>query len=374
MRNILLSICLLFCSYSRAVSFARACDSHSEELVIGAVGDVLLHDTLQMKAYRSEQNFKSLWSQLTPEIQSVDIAYANLEGPSARGINIYRREVADPGRRYGFGNVYTGYPMFNYHPSLVEDLKSTGFDVVSTANNHSLDRGSIGVNRTIEAIQKSGIHFAGTQSALQKEWFTTINKKGFNVAFIACTFSTNGIADPERKVLRCFDSPIVANIISALKKTDKYDAIIVTPHWGVEYRTQPNAQQVRYAHAWLDAGATVILGSHPHILQPIEKYKTKDGREGLIIYSLANFVSAQRGSSLYSAYFYFGLSRKGKSSWINGVRYIPIEMVNVVTNPTLQVVQGQNTFAGKFIRSILGSSGWSQPKIGNQHTNFECFK
>ncbi len=113
-----------------------------------------------------------------------------------------------------------------------------------------------------------------------------------------------------------------------LSKNTQVDAVIVTPHWGEEYETTPRAQEKVLAHSILDAGATAILGSHPHVLQPMEKYKTQDGREAFIIYSLGNFVSGQKQlPRRTAALVYLGLTRGSDGKvFVNGARFVPTEM------------------------------------------------
>lgn len=352
--------------------FKMACNQAEKSVVVGAVGDLLLHDSLQIKAYKSASNFRSIWSNIIPELREADITYANLEGPTAQGVTSALELVADPGRSFGQFRVYTGYPRFNYHASLLDDLKLSGIDVVSTANNHALDRGAIGLERTIENLKLRGLPFTGTRTFSNSGYLTVVEKNGLRIAFLACTFGTNGQPDFKRQVLNCFNSQAVQSIVIAARNSGQVDFIIVTPHWGVEYQTRPTQQQVKFARLWLENGADVILGSHPHMLQPIEKYKTRDGQEKLIIYSLANFVSAQKDNSLFSAYVYFGLSKRGSKTWINGYRYMPTQMTNVTTNPTLQMVTDSSVKAGRFIRSVLGSDRWASSLTPDLRTNYEC--
>ena len=123
-----------------------------ELVTIAAVGDVLLHDSVQRFAGNRRDGFMSLFGPVTDLIQGADIAFANLEGPAAAGITKSGRATAPPQRLWDRW-VYTGYPMFNYHPSIVRDLKTAGFDVLQTANNHSMDRFAVGVDKTIDVIE-----------------------------------------------------------------------------------------------------------------------------------------------------------------------------------------------------------------------------
>ena len=310
------------------VKFDRACDP-GEKLVIAAVGDVLLHGPLQRQAVASRDRFRSLWRDVEDLLEAADITYANLEGPTAQGVTSSGASTRDPGFRFD-EVVYTSYPQFNYHPYLLEDLVASGVDVVSTANNHSLDRRSLGVDRTIDALESAGLTFTGTRRrGEERPWYAITSTKGFNVAWIACTYATNGIPDSKHQVLHCYDDAAeLERMVSELAQRQGIDAVIVTPHWGEEYQANPGWDQVRLGRRLLDAGATAILGSHPHVTQPFEKYVTRDGRETFIIYSLGNFVSGQTSLPRKSTLLlYLGLT-KGRDgrTFINGVRYVPLYM------------------------------------------------
>ncbi len=273
--------------------FAHACDP-GPTLTIAAVGDLLLQGPLQRQAYDADDGFISLWSDVADLIASADVSYANLEGPTARGVNRAGEDVPDPGKVFD-GTVYSAYPRFNVHPSLIEDLIESGIDVVSTSNNHSLDRRVLGVDRTIEALSASDLSFTGTRhSDGVGTWHTYTENAGFRLAWIGCTYGTNGVLDDERQVRHCYDDEdeILAHI-AELKSEPGVDAVIVTPHWGIEYTHDPAAPEIRVAHEFIDAGAVAVLGAHPHVVQPWERYRTQDGREGFIVYSLGNFVSDQ---------------------------------------------------------------------------------
>ncbi len=308
--------------------FDDACRAGTK-VTIAAVGDVLLHGPLQKQAYASPEGFSSLWKNVQPLFARTDLSYANLEGPCADGHTV-SGTARDPGLVFD-GKVYSSYPQFNYHPSLIGALKGAGFDVLSTANNHALDRRGRGADRTIENLVSAGMPFTGTRSTANMEapWHTMTEANGIKIAWIACTFSTNGIPDPKNQVLSCYeDRSTVLSAISALRNQPGVDAVIVTPHWGVEYAHTPSAPEKKLAHDMLDAGATAVLGGHPHVVQPWEKYKTTDGREGFVIYSLGNFVSGQNGLAKRSALvLYLGLTKgaDGKVT-INGVRHAPIQM------------------------------------------------
>ena len=187
------------------------------------------------------------------------------------------------------GAVY-GAPLkslsFNFHPSVVGDLKSVGFDVISTANNHSMDRGQLGVDRTIEAFREYKLPFTGTRKRGEspKRWSTITKARGMSIAWLACSFSTNGLPDRKKQVLHCYrQTDEILSEIKALSADPKIDAVFLTPHWGEENWHRPGARQKKLGRQAIEAGALAVFGAHPHVLQPWEKVKTKDGQEGLIV-------------------------------------------------------------------------------------------
>ncbi len=374
----LISLAALFiCHYAYAenktITFPNAC-IQGKKIVIAAMGDLLLHRPLQQKA--SSKGFESLWGEAIPYIQNADIAYANLEGPIAIGINHLGEKVNDS-YQWDF-NVYSDFPLFNYHPQLAKDLKKTGFSIVSTANNHAFDRHSIGVDKTLDLLDSVGIAYVGSRKSYSEASFVKIvDTQGVKIAWIACTEHTNGQADTNHQMLYCYkpsDKQWILKTIQELKP--KVDAIIVSPHWGVEYQEQANQTQQAFAKEVLNAGATAVIGSHPHVLQPVEKFTTTDGRATLISYSLGNFISFQGSVRTRSTIILLlGLTKSADKTIINGVRFVPMVMVNRNGTPNIHLAQlspEDNHLAafGYISRAIpLGNALYSLPIV----TNPECF-
>ena len=304
-----------------------------ERITIAAVGDVLLHAPLQIQALNGELGYAHLWHDAIDLLAGADIAYANLEGAMATGLIWGGGERSDPGYRYD-GAVYegvfvSGKSSFNYHPSLAADLRASGIDIVSTANNHALDRGPVGVDLTIDALEAAELPFTGTRrrDETERPWQTIIERGGLRTAWLSCSYGTNGNPDPDDQVLLCFeDVDRIEALVDALADDDDVDAVIVTPHFGREYQPEPNNEQTAWAHRMLDAGALAVLGSHPHVLQPWERHMTPDGRETFVIYSLGNFVSGQEALSRTSSIILFlELVRDdGGATRVSAVRYVPI--------------------------------------------------
>jgi len=351
------------------LKFNDACRAGTK-ITIAAVGDVLLHGPLQRQAYAAADGHHSLWKNVEPLLQRADLTYANLEGPCAEGLST-GGESRDPGKVFD-GRVYSSYPQFNYHPSLIGSLKNSGIDVVSTANNHALDRRGLGADRTIKNLKEGGLPFTGTRPSndTNAPWYTITEARGVKVAWVACTFSTNGIPDTKNQVLSCYeDKATLLSTIRGLKaRTNEVDAVVVTPHWGVEYNHTPEQREKGLAHEMLDAGALVVLGGHPHVVQPMEKYKTQDGREGFVIYSLGNFVSGQTGTAKRSSLIlYVGLTKgaDGQVS-VNGVRHMPLTMA--ASPYTAQLASGESL---TLTTKILGS--WNKLDANEALvTNPEC--
>jgi poly-gamma-glutamate synthesis protein (capsule biosynthesis protein) len=291
-----------------SIFFRDACAA-GERVTVAAVGDLLFHFNLQQQALAKDSSFARLWAPVAPILRRADIIYGNLEGPAARGVTPGGQEIKPPpakdervyDRRFYAGGE-NGVLVFNYHPSAVADIKASGFDIVSTANNHAADRGPLGIDRTIDALEAAGLAHTGTrrqhESAQARPWGTITRAKGFAIAWLACTYGTNGQPDPHGQVLGCFGprgEPAVAVLdeIRHLAADRDIDAVILTPHWGNEGQQYPDPSQRRLAHEAIDAGAAAVVGSHPHVLQPWEQYAAGDGREGLIVYSSGNFISSQ---------------------------------------------------------------------------------
>jgi poly-gamma-glutamate synthesis protein (capsule biosynthesis protein) len=313
---------------AKGLQFTRACVP-GDLLTIAAVGDLLLHHELQIQAYAAPEGFLAIWGEVRDLLALADLSYANLEGTVATGLNRKGQAVTDPGKVFD-RDVYSSYPRFNYHASLLDDLIGSGVDVVSTANNHALDRESAGVDATIAALDRVGLAHTGTRTrGAAGPWHAVTTAKGLRIAWLACTFSTNQIPDPDHQVLGCFKpAGALEREVAALAADPTLDAVIVTPHWGTEYTPTPAPAQQKLARRLAEAGATAVIGSHPHVLQTWEVIRTRDSREVPVIYSLGNFASHQpdlpRRSSMI---LYLGLTRPpGAKAHVHGVRYVPLHV------------------------------------------------
>jgi poly-gamma-glutamate synthesis protein (capsule biosynthesis protein) len=295
----------------------------NRRLRIAAVGDVLLHSPLQRAAYAATDGGRALWSEVEPLFRAADLAYANLEGPLAPGMTNSRNKIADPGPIFD-DRVYTSYPLFNYHPRIARDLKLSGVDIVSTANNHALDRGSVGVDLTLAELARVGLPATGTIATGAKRNFTRLTQSPLGqVAWIACTYSTNGMPDPNDQTLMCYeDTDEMLDQVRMVSRRSDVAAVIVTPHWGDEYAHVPALRQKTLTQQFIRAGATAVIGTHPHVLQPWDTIG-----KGVVFYSTGNFVSGQVGLP----------RRTGAIAWLELCMTAPDPDFDVMAGNQLQV-------------------------------------
>ncbi|NGZ06462.1 MAG: CapA family protein [Magnetococcales bacterium] len=339
----------------KGVQFLHACHPGPRQRIL-AVGDILLHDTLQKQAVRVG-SFAPLWQQLTGLIQSADISFANLEGPAAAGVNSTGGHVQDPGLIFD-QQVYNSFPLFNYPAQLVADLAISGFDILSLGNNHILDRKALGIDRTIAALEQAGIAYSGARRSnheVQRQpWVAILTRNGLTTAWIGCSYGTNGVIDFRRQVLLCHAHQQEIRQLVTLWK-DQVDAVFITPHWGEENSTQPTPVQEEFAKEMLELGALAILGSHPHTVQPWVKHRTRDGRETLIVYSLGNFVNGQKQIWQQSiALLLLDLIQDQGKTRIAQVRFVPAFMANQEGERLLTALDPDGSHAGlKHLLKVL---------------------
>lgn len=331
MKYLFLFLVIISNSAHADLQLNAACEKGAS-LTIGAVGDFLMHEPFQRKA-EFHGSFIPLWQKWLPYTESVDIMYGNLETPIAPGLNRQGRETTDSGGVRFDNTIYTSYELFNVHPQLLSDIKKSGFDIVSTANNHSLDRGERGVEKTIDELRKIGLTYVGTRKKNEKfedEAYRIIERNGITTAWIACTAVYN-IADPNNLMLGCEkNASYIYELIGYLKQ--KVDAVIVTPHWGEEMAAA-NEYQKRFARNVLEAGALAVIGAHPHVLQHIEKITTRDGRETVVAYSLGNFLGFHPSILQKTTMMLFmNLVKNASGTKIRDVQYMPAFIRNRTGN------------------------------------------
>ena len=288
---------------------------------MSVIGDIMCHDSQYKDAYVKESDsydFSYVFSDIQKYIQTADIAVGNLETTFA-------------GKERGYSN----YPTFNTPEQLAYNLKTLGIDLLSTANNHSLDKGYKGLISTLDFLDDAEIAHTGTyRSEEEQNQISVQNVKGITMAFLSFTYGTNGIPVPSGKdyCVNLIDEDLILKQIN-LAKEQNPDMICVFMHWGVEYQTKQNKTQENLANFLFKNGVDVILGGHPHVLQPMEKREItlEDGttKDGFIIYSLGNFISGQNKLPRQSsAILDLEITKNGETGKISidEVTYTPIFM------------------------------------------------
>ena len=275
-----------------------------------AAGDVIPHQPVVQSAAAHKQEAKAgdassavgggnhdgwdaLFSEVADVFQSADYGFVNLETPVA------------PAHSHGSKPF-----LFDAPVALLDALKTSGVKIVSFANNHVMDQGWAGFAETREHLKAEGIEFSGTGDSAQDAWTPVVlEKNGIKVGYLGRTRWLNGNRNPDKD-----DQPHVnffpypneaggapgldqAGVLEAVKTArGKCDFLVLSIHWGIEYAPAPRPDDVELAHKLMDAGATVLVGHHPHVLQPVETYFAADGRNTVIFYSLGNFLSNQSRS------------------------------------------------------------------------------
>ena len=244
------------------------------------VGDAMQHGPQLRSAARAggKYDYSPCFKFIEPVVESADYAIVNLECPLG-------------------GEPYSGYPAFSAPDEYASALKSAGFDFFTTANNHCMDRGSKGVIRTIDALDRLGVPHVGTyktESARDSLAVQVVTFNRLRVAILSYTYGTNGIPVSGGVSVGLIDRKRMAAEIELARKL--CDMVCVCMHWGEEYQLLPSKGQRDLADFLVDQGVDLIIGSHPHVIQPMERrFSAKWGKEVLVVYSLGNFISNQNG-------------------------------------------------------------------------------
>lgn len=263
----------------------KSLQSEDITFTLATTGDIMCHNTNFQDAYNSSTksyDFSYYFTDIKQYLQEADITVGNLETTLA-----------------GAKRGYSGYPTFNTPEILAKNLKAAGFNLVTTANNHCMDKGYSGIESTIDFLDKADLAHTGTfKSKKDQETVLIKNVKGVNIAFLSFTYGTNGIPIPKDKsyAVNLIDKNLIKSQIE-LAKNENPDLICVSMHWGIEYQTKANKEQEKLADFLFENGVDIILGNHSHVPQQMEKrtIKLDDGttKDGFVIYSLGNFMANQ---------------------------------------------------------------------------------
>lgn len=267
-------IALALCSF---VSFSQ--EKNKVSLIF--MGDIMGHEPQIKSAYDKETdtyNYDPVFAQVLPIIKENDFGIGNLEVTLA-------------------GKPYTGYPTFSSPDALAVSCKKSGINVLVTANNHSCDSGKKGIIRTLDVLDSLQIYRTGTfrdEKERQERNLLILEKNNIRIGLLNYTYGTNGLPIPEPTKVNLLDTLTIASDIE--KANEKgLDKLIAFVHWGNEYQQIPNKAQKQMESYLYSKGIDIIIGSHPHMVQPMVYCPEEEGKkEQFTAYSLGNFVSNQR--------------------------------------------------------------------------------
>lgn len=248
---------------------------------IAASGDVLIHEALAAVARTDDgYDFTPLLAPIAPWIESADLAICHLEGTLS---------PTNTGLLYQTGQTHPA--LFNAPHEVADALAATGYDACSTASNHSLDRGSIGIAETLDVLDEAGVSHAGTARTPSERGPSLYQTGGVLIGHISATFGTNvaGSADRPWEVNRIDTATIIDDARRAREEGAEF--VVVSLHWGTEYQPQPNGSQIELADTLLGSpDIDLILGHHAHVVQPIDRVGDK-----VVVYGMGNHLSNIRG-------------------------------------------------------------------------------
>ncbi len=254
--------------------------SEEETVTLVMAGDMLMHMPVNRSGMRADgdKDFSHLFTYTKKYISNADIAIVN-------------QEVILGGEELGI----TGYPMFNTYYEVGDALANAGFDVVLHATNHAMDRGKDGLMNCISYWENNhpDITYLGIQDTEEEQdEIFVFEKKGIKISILNYTYGLNGLPLPE-------DMPYAVNLMDKekmaedIKKANEIsDFVVVCPHWGTEYVLKASAYQKDYAQFFLENGVDLVIGTHPHVIEPVEILKDDSGNEMLVYYSLGNYVNS----------------------------------------------------------------------------------
>ena len=277
-------------------------------------GDIMGHDTQIASALATGNpgyDYHPCFQYLKPWFREADLLIGNLEVTLA-------------------GPPYKGYPQFSSPDELADALKEAGFDILVMANNHALDRGQEGLNRTLEQLDRRGLLHTGTfaePAERQQNYPLVVEKNGIRVALLNYTYGTNGLKVPPPAIINRIDTLQIREDMEKAA-TARPDFILVIMHWGEEYQRTENSLQRELAAFLFRNGADAIIGSHPHVIQPIRGAE----RGNLVAYSMGNFISNQRDRYRDGGIvFQLDLLKTPEGGSIEGHAYLPFWVWKPVT-------------------------------------------
>jgi len=249
-----------------------------QQFSIVVAGDAMMHMPQLSSAYQGdgEYSFDECFRYIAPILSQYDAAVVNLETTLP-------------------GGGYSGYPRFGAPDAFAKSLQKAGFDVFMMANNHCCDKDRHGIQRTLSVLDSMGVRHLGVyRDTTERDsiYPLVIEQHGIRIALLNFTYGTNGLPVPRGCVVNHLDTARILSDIDRAKELGA-DVIVAMPHWGEEYHLRPVAGQ-RWWTKWLLAhGVDHIVGSHPHVIEPVEVEQDSTGAAHVVAYSLGNFISSQ---------------------------------------------------------------------------------
>ncbi len=279
-------------------------EKNPDEVIASAtltsVGDLLIHAPVFNSVLKHDgtYDFNPIFQYVKPYLEKADFCVVNLE-------------VSLGGNENGL--VYSGYPLFNCPDSIVDAAKNMGADMLLLANNHTYDCGYSGFIRKIGVIANEGLKYTGVGKDNTEKLYNVVNVNGIKIGIVNYTYETPSTGEGNKAINGILLDKNAVNLVNtfnydkleefydnlenkiAQMKNDGAEVIVVYPHWGTEYLLKANEYQTKMAQKMCDLGVDVIVGGHPHVVEPVEVIKSEiSGKRTVCLYSLGNFISNQR--------------------------------------------------------------------------------
>lgn len=258
---------------------AAMCQAQSVKIIFA--GDLMGHMPQHNAALQKDgtYDYSPCFRYIKDYVKSADLAILNLEVPLD-------------------GKPYSGYPQFSAPDALAEDARNAGFDIMTTANNHCMDRGKHGLERTLQALDRMGIPHLGTyldREHRDAEYPLIVDVKGLRIALLTYTYGTNGIEVQHPNIVNFIDTVEMARDLRVAKEKGA-DYVVTLIHWGIEYAVKANKEQEQTARWLLEHGSGAVIGGHPHVVQnfTLDANPKNDRYPEIVVYSMGNLVSNQR--------------------------------------------------------------------------------
>lgn len=358
-------------AYMRAVGFLLAIVSAANgqersELRLVFAGDIMGHDTQIQSALAmgngDRYDYSSCFRHLEPYISGADIAIGNLEVTLA-------------------GAPYKGYPAFSSPDALADELKKIGFDILVNANNHAIDRRQQGLERTLDVIDSLDIVQTGVfRDSLDRleRYPLIVEKNGIRLALLNYTYGTNGIRVTPPNIVNYIDTlTMLEDLVKA--ETAQPDFIITLMHWGKEYERTENARQRMLAEFLFRNGTDALIGSHPHVVQPVDLYPGNR----LVVWSKGNFISNQRKRYTDGGIMAEMTLVKDDSARLSDYRFLPVwvdksatdkgimfRMVPAAIDEDVQQLLGMTPEARSAMRTFLEDTQKNLPGVAEAGWNW----